>query len=64
MILSPNEFQANNFKDLLFENCQLSDFKSCPVVAVNGHHELNGSHSHPAYLTIGNLGDFSIMGNY
>ena len=32
------------------------------TVARNGHHDLRGSPSYPTCLTIGNLGDLTIMG--
>ena len=32
------------------------------VLALNGHHDLSGSPSYPTCLTIGNLGDLTIMG--
>ena len=32
------------------------------LVALNGHHDLSGSPSYPIYVTIGNLGDLTIMG--
>ena len=31
-------------------------------IALNGHHDLSGSPSYPTCLTIGNLGDLTIMG--
>ena len=34
----------------------------CLRVALNGHHDLSGSPSYPIYVTIGNLGDLTIMG--
>ena len=31
-------------------------------LALNGHHDLSGSPSYPPCLTIGNIGDLTIMG--
>ena len=40
----------------------LGIYKQMKNVALNGHHDLSGSPSYPACLTIGNLGDLTIMG--